>query len=130
VDGEGCFYVKVYKSASHITGFGVLLAFSISQHSRDSSLLNIIKDYLGCGVIENVSTRPDITNFVTYGINDLLNKIIPFFNQNRLLGKKLLDYQDFSRVAFLMKDKAHLTEKGVNKIRIIKMQMNTGRKFQ
>lgn len=37
VDGEGCFYLKVYKSASHITGFGVVLAFSISQHSRDSS---------------------------------------------------------------------------------------------
>jgi len=130
VDGEGCFYVKVNKSARYITGFGVRLAFSICQHSRDSSLLNIIKDYLGCGVIENVSTRPNTTNFVTYGINDLLNKIIPFLNQNPLLGKKLLDYKDFSRVAFLMKDKAHLTEKGVNKIRKIKMQMNTGRKFE
>lgn len=127
VDGEGCFYVKVNKSARYNTGFGVLLAFSICQHSRDLSLLNIIKDYLGCGVIENVSQRPNITNFVTYGINDLLNKIIPFFNQNPLLGKKAGDYQDFSRVAFLIKDKIHFTEKEINQIRKIKMQMNTGR---
>lgn len=127
IDGEGCFYVKVRKSAKYTTGFQVGLAFSISQHSRDSSLLKIIKDYLGCGVIENISTRQDSSTFVVYNINDLLNKIIPFFNKNPLLGNKLLDYHYFYHIAYLMKYKAHLTEKGVNKILKIKIKMNTGR---
>ncbi len=42
---------------------------------------------------------------------------------------KFWPYQDFYKIAYLIKDKAHLTEKGVNEIRKIKMQMNTGRKF-
>ena len=129
VDGEGCFYVKIKKSPVYNTGFQVGLAFSISQHSRDLSLLNIIKDYFKCGIIENVSTRPNIANFVTYGIHNLLEKIIPFFDQNPLLGKKLLDYQDFSKIAYLFKDKAHLTEKGCNEIRQMNIGMNIGRKF-
>ena len=129
IDGEGCFYVKLSKSEKYTTGFRVGLAFSISQHSRDSSLLKIIKDYLGCGVIENISTRLGSSTFVIYSINDLLNKIIPFFNKNPLLGNKLLDYQDFCKIAYLIRDKAHLTEKGVNEIRKIKIKMNTGRTF-
>ena len=111
----------------------VILTFSIAQHSRDSSLLNIIKDYLGCGVIEKVSTRPNVANFFIYKYSDLLEKIIPFFDKNPLLGIKLLDYQDFCKVALLMKKKAHLTEQGINEIRKIKRLrrgMNTGRKFK
>lgn len=122
VDGEGCFYVKLKKNKSSL--YQVSLAFSISQHSRDSSLLNIIKDYLGCGVIENVSTRPNITNFAVYKFSDLLGKIIPFFEKNPLLGTKFLDYQDFCKVIILKERGAHLTEHGNNKICIIKKGMN------
>ena len=127
VDGEGCFSVKLKKNKKIPQ---VLLAFSISQHSRDANLLNIIKNYLECGIIERVSTRPNNVNFVVYKIDDILGKIIPFFEKNHLFGVKLLDYKDFCKVAFLMKDKIHLTEKGVNQILKIKNEMNKQRKFK
>lgn len=127
MDGEGCFYIKVKKDKKIPQ---VLLAFSISQHSRDANLLNIIKNYLGCGVIENVSTRPNSVNFVVYKFNDILDKIIPFFEKNHLFGVKLLDFQDFCRAAFLKKDKIHLTEQDVNLILKIKNGMNRQRKFK
>ena len=41
-----------------------------------------------------------------------------------------MDYKDFCKVAFLMKDKIHLTEKGVNQILKIKNEMNKQRKFK
>lgn len=58
VDGEGCFHVKI-KNAKSSLGYQVLITFSIAQHSRDEFLLNKITDYLGCGKIEKVSTRPN-----------------------------------------------------------------------
>jgi len=64
VDGEGCFYLKKNKQ--------VKLVFSISQHSRDKVLFNIIKNYLNCGIIEEVSTIPNTVNLVVYKLEDIL----------------------------------------------------------
>ena len=60
---------------------------------------------------------------------DIYNKIIPFFIKYPIVGQKLLDFQDFCRVANLMNENAHLTLEGINIIRIIKEGMNKGRKF-
>lgn len=112
VDGEGCFYLKITKSRK------VSLVFSISQDSRDSSLFNVIKDYLGCGVIEKVSTRPNEVNLVVYSLDDLVLKIIPFF-ENCLISQKYLDFNYFKEVSSLMLNKEHLTEEGLKKILLI-----------
>ena len=73
VDGEGCFYLKITKNKQ------VKLVFSISQHSRDKVLFNIIKNYLNCGIIEEVSTIPNTVNLVVYKLEDILTKIVPIF---------------------------------------------------
>lgn len=54
------------------------MTFSISQHVRDELLFNKFIDYLGCGKIEKVSTRPNEVRFVVYKFSDIINKIIPF----------------------------------------------------
>ena len=83
---------------------------------------------MGCGIVEQKSTRPDSVLFVVYKFNDIFDKILPLFDENPLLGIKRLDYQDFRKVAFMMKNKAHLTEEGIYEIRRIKFGMNRGRK--
>ena len=115
VDGceAGCFYLKITKSRK------VSLVFSISQDSRDSFLFNVIKDYLGCGVIEKVSTRPNEVNLVVYSLDDLVLKIIPIF-ENSLISQKYLDFNFFKEVSSLMLNKEHLTEEGFKKIILIK----------
>lgn len=79
VDGEGCFYVNTKKAKGYVTGFQVIMTFSLSQHVRDELLFTKFINYFGCGKIEKVSTRPNDVRFVVYKFSDILNKIIPFF---------------------------------------------------
>ena len=60
---------------------------------------------------------------------DIVNILIPFFNKHPIQGAKHLDFIDFCRVAFLMKDKVHLTEEGLHQIQQIKSGMNTNREY-
>ena len=48
--------------------------------------------------------------------NDIVKKIIPFFNKNPILGVKSLDFADFKVVSELVNNKEHLTESGLKKI--------------
>ena len=103
------------------------MSFSLSQHVRDELLLTKLIDYLGCGNIEKVSTRPSSVTFVLYRFSDILNKIIPFFQSYCLQGIKYLDYKDFCEIAKLMENKNHLTLEGLKKIKSLKSGMNIGR---
>lgn len=127
VDGEGCFYVNTKKAKAYLTGFQVIMTFSITQHVRDELLFNKFLDYLGCGKIEKVSTRPNEVRFVVYKFSDILNKIIPFFQNYPLQGIKLQDFHDFCKIANIMEKKDHLTLEGLKKIKSLKSGMNTGR---
>lgn len=75
--------------------------------------------------------------------SDIINKIIPFFNQYPILGVKSLDFADFQSLLFLysllpywvsggvaelMKNKEHLTEAGFSEIIKIVENMNLDRK--
>ena len=62
--------------------------------------------YLNCGDISKNSTWIDYT-VVRY--DDLILKIIPFFDKYKIVGIKLQDYLDFKKVADLMKTKYYLT---------------------
>ena len=62
-----------------------------------------------------------------YKFSDVINKIIPFFHNYPLLGVKYMDYQDFVKVANIMKEKGHLTIDGLKKIKSLKSGMNIGR---
>ena len=63
-----------------------------------------------------------VTRFV-----DHIEKIIPFFDQYKIEGVKSLNYEDFKRVATIVKNKGHLTPDGLEQIRVIKAGMNTGK---
>jgi hypothetical protein len=112
--GEGCFHVKIKNSSRSKLGLQISLLFKISQHVRDKELMKSFIDYLDCGVISKNSTWIDYT-VISY--NDLIFKIIPFFDKYKIIGVKLQDYLDFKRVAELMKTKDHLTTLGLEKLR-------------
>ena len=125
-DGEGCFYVNT-KKAKTLSGIQVIMTFSITQHVRDELLLSKLIDYLGCGKIEKVSTRPNEVKFIVYKYSSIRDKIIPFFRDYPLQGIKCMDYMDFCKIAKIMEDKSHLSPEGLNKIKSLKSGMNTGR---
>jgi len=101
------------------------LRFQLTQRLREESLIRSIANYLDCGKIYNnrESIYLDITK-----LSDLTGKVIPIFIKHPIMGKKILDFEDFCKVTELMQNKAHLTQLGLEEIRKIKAGMNTGRK--
>lgn len=95
------------------------------QNNRDFILWESIRNQLGCGTI-NVKSS-DVVHFVVYKFSDICSHIIPLLSKHPLLGNKAKDFQSFCEVAELMKNKAHLTESGLQKIIQIKEGMNRGR---
>jgi hypothetical protein len=58
------------------------------------------------------------------GLIDIVENIIPFFLAHPLCGAKKKEFEDFVKVAELMKNKAHLSKEGLEQIRDIKSGMN------
>ena len=85
---------------------------------------------MDCGSVEIPSTRLHSCKFVVYKFRDITEKIIPFFQKYPLQTVKLLDFYDFIKVSYLMKEGSHLTIEGIEKISLIKKGMNVGRDFK
>ncbi len=107
----------------HPLGEAVMLKFHIVQHSRDSELMKSLINDFGCGRIE-LNLKRSAVYFVVTKFDDIINKIIPFFDKYPIQGLKILDFSDFKSVVKLMDNKAHLTKEGLSKIRSIKSKMN------
>lgn len=120
-DAEGCFLIEHNKSKNSIN-----LALSLKYHIDELPLLEYLKSELQCGKIyvdpKNSYCRLFIREFLA--INYIL---IPILQEFSLKTTKLLDSQDFIKVAEMINRKEHLTETGINQILKIKSLMNTGR---
>ena len=101
--------------------------FKISQHIKDDQLLKNLVSYFGCGRISSLKNSGE---FIVTKFKDLTDIIILFFDRNQIVGEKVKDFQDFKKVAELMKNKVFLTTEGLEEIRKIKMRMNRGRNKQ
>ena len=123
--GEGCFSVDIFKSKVKV-GYSVVLRVSITQHFRDVLLMNSIKNILSCGFVSKYSNRNAILLKIS-NFEDISYKVIPIFNEYKIIGVKSLDYLDFCLAAELVAKKAHLTLEGIEEIRKIKLRMNKNR---
>lgn len=114
VSGEGCFSISIVKDLNNKLKESVQLRFLVTQHMRDEQLMiNLIK-FLGCGKIYPSRNAFD---YRVNKLSDLIEIIIPFFQKNAIVGDKLLDFVYFTRVAGLVKNKAHLTKSGLEEIK-------------
>ena len=127
ISAEGNFDVRMPATNSKL-GYRVQLRFRISQHSRDFILMQIIVEYLGSGKIYKYAGKSAVSLSIV-DFKDITNIIIPFLNENPIIGIKLYDYLDWCKIHSLMINRSHLTVEGINSIRKIKSDMNTGREF-
>jgi hypothetical protein len=114
--GESNFYIT-------ISGNKVWLRFSVAQDSRDLLLLNNLVRIFNCGYVAQYKNR-EVCEFIVTKIDDIIVHIIPFFEKYQIKGTKYNDYLKFKEAAILIKNKEHLTEKGLNKIIDLKKSMN------
>lgn len=106
-----------------ITGKYASVRFSISQDIRDVLLLNNLGIYLGCGKINRYKNK-DVCELVVAKIDDIVIKIIPFFEKYPIKGSKHNNYICFKQAAFIIKNKEHLTNEGMEKIKQLKTVIN------
>ena len=124
--GEACFFVNV---ASNKSKARIWLRFQVNQHIRDEQLMRSLVEYLGCGHYYP-QRYPDAGELIVEKFSGITDKIIPFFVKYPIRGVKALDFEDFQKVAEIMKVKGHLTESGSELIRIIKAGMNSKREVK
>jgi hypothetical protein len=130
VDGEGCFTVSFSPRSKLLIGWEVRPSFSVSQNADRSEVLVLMQQYFGCG-----SIRPDRSDktlkYEVRCLDDLVERIIPFFEANPLLSSKQRDFERFAEVCRLVRLGAHRTSAGLREIVDQAMQMNTSgkRKF-
>jgi hypothetical protein len=123
VDGEGCFHVGINQNESMKLGVQVLPEFTVVQHEVDAQVLYALKDYFGCGVVrQNHGTR---LSYRVRGQENLRDRIIPFFEKHQFKTRKRVDFAKFRKVILLMEKGEHLTADGLEKIRQIKISMNS-----
>lgn len=123
----GNFDVSIPSTKSKL-GYRVQLIFRISQH-RDLILMQKIVEYLGSGKIYKYTGKSAISLTIV-DFKDIINILVPFFNENPIIGIKLYDYLYWCKIYSLMLNRSHLTVESINSIRKIKYGMNTGRNLE
>lgn len=83
--------------------------------------------FFKCG---NIYKNRDAYSFIVSKFKDIYFNIIPFFMKYSIHGVKALDFRDFCLLASIIKDKKHLTKKGLDKIKKIKSGMNRERNLR
>jgi LAGLIDADG endonuclease len=103
VDGEGCFTVSFSPRSK------LLIGWEVRPTDRSGKTL---KYEVRC-------------------LDDLVERIIPFFEANPLLSSKQRDFERFAEVCRLVRNQAHRTEPGLREIVGLALAMNASgkRKF-
>ncbi len=127
VDGEGCFTVSFSPRSTLLIGWEVRPSFSVSQNADRSQVLLLMQKHFGCG-----SIRPDRSDktlkYEVRCLDDLIERIIPFFEANPLLSSKQRDFERFAAACKLLRDGAHRTSAGLRDIVDLAMAMNASGK--
>lgn len=78
--------------------------FHVTQHSRDSSLMNLFVNFFGCGKV-NIRSNTDRCDYYVQDFLQIYDNILPHFDNYPLYNIKSLDLVDFKKAADLYKEK-------------------------
>ena len=123
VDGEGCFTVTFNMKAKALLGWELRPSFSVSQNEDRRQVLDIIKEYFGCGYIRRDYADKTV-KFEVRDHTDLVQKIIPHFEKFPLLSSKQKDFELFKKICELINCGRHLNRGGYVAILDLAYNMN------
>jgi len=128
VDGEGCFSISVVRNAVCRLGWQVQHEFSVTQAASSRSALELLIELFECGTIIE-STRHDnhretLLRFSVKRRRDLVDVVVPFFEERPLRTAKRADFERFVQVLCMMEANEHLEEGGLRRIASITEAMN------
>ncbi len=124
VEGEGSFNVSLRRKADYKVSWQVVMSFNVSQ--KDPTLLYLLKEQLGCGIIK-VRKIDNLYSFDVTNPQDIIQKVIPFFQKYPVLSvSKQRNFAIFSAIAQLMEKKEHRNLKGLRQILELRETINEG----
>jgi hypothetical protein len=123
-DGEGSFNIPIRREHDRSMPWRVGLTFNVSQIGTE--VLETFRAALGAGTIR---CRPDgVCYFEVTRVDELEDRVFPFFERYRLRGPKRHDLAIFRQVAALVRQREHLTPSGARRILEMRRAMNRGGK--
>ena len=101
VDGEGCFSVSIHRNelARPTNGWHIQPTFQVSQHQDHRNTLEDFARFFGCGSVRGKGKRSSVDVYVVHSTIQLLERVIPFFEEYQLRVKR----EDFEAFAFIVK---------------------------
>ena len=124
-DAEGSFLIDIRKRSKLRIGYGVEPCFQIIANIRDKELIENIKEFFqGVGNIK--IDNKNRVYYIVKKLDDIINIIIPHFNQFPLLTNKKADFILFCQVIKILQIGGHKTKSGLDKILSIRSAMNRG----
>ena len=138
VDGEGCFSLGLIKQADrkeenrirkgYKNGYQVFHEFAVTQGESSLLILQELQKFFGIGNVY-INTRYDnhkenLYRYVVRKREDLLQTIIPFFEQYPLLTAKRKNFELFASGVRKVARKEHLTKNGLIEIAEMVQKMN------
>lgn len=125
IDAEGCFNVSLFKRKSMTLGYQVKLRFMIDHKDSLDDML-FIKDQLNLFISHRKLKKGTIGTIHRIESNSLVKVpfIIIYLKKFKLKSKKQESFNKWVTVYELVKNKAHLTEKGLNDIRKLSKEIN------
>jgi len=115
-----CLVLTTQQAAVGVGSAAELLGESEGDRSE---VLLLMQQHFGCGTI-----RPDRSDrtlkFEVRRLDHLVERIIPFFEVNRLLSSKHRDFERFAAICRLVQASAHRTRAGLREIVDLATAMN------
>jgi hypothetical protein len=134
VDGEGCFSIGFVRQPGRThhrgykTGYQVSHEFVVTQGARSIRCLEELREFFGVGQVL-INQRSDnhtehLYRYVVRRRTDLLQTVIPFFQQYPLRSSKRDDFLKFATCVQMVASGQHLTREGLIEIVQIAETMN------
>jgi LAGLIDADG endonuclease len=106
--------------------------FRISQDVTRAKVLDLAREILGCGLLRENHRR---SNDHTYVLvvrrrEDLLERVIPFFERNPLLSCKQQEFTAFAGIVRAMTRGEHLVDEGFTRLAAVALRMNGGGRYR
>ena len=130
VDGEGSFSVSVQRNASCRFGLQLVPEFHVSQNGDRAQVLELIRERLGCGAIRPNSKQDRAVVLVVRKRDDLLKRVLPFFEANPLLSSKQAEVETFALIVRELDLGHHRTEVGFRRLLALATSMNGGGRYR
>jgi LAGLIDADG endonuclease len=134
VDGEGCFSIGFARQCDRAgrrgyrAGYQVFHRFVVTQGARSAACLEELQEFFGVGRIyvnrRHDNHREHLHQYIVGRRDDLLQTVLPFFEEHPLRSSKQEDFEKFASCMRIVSRGEHLRPEGLVQIAQIAQTMN------